>query len=182
MHENEDQFILLKTVLWLVVFVFFLWVYFKQLKKDKRTVFSLIGKLTHRNVLIFVGMFLLILIVNYIDIKLNPLVISENQSIINQYERIVPHLTILSNSIFAPTIEEILFRGIFFNLFFQNKTKVNVILCIFFSGVIFSFAHQFTFDFNLLIYCAMGWILASTYWYTGSLSYPIALHALVNIL
>lgn len=130
---------------------------------------------------ITLGMFLIALLIGYLDDRYNPAAIPENQQLINQYYLQVPLLVSTSNYLFAPVVEEFLFRGLFFQLFFPKRTKRNDFLKILASGIVFGFAHQFTLDVNLLIYCSMGWVLGTTYYFTKELACPMLVHLLVNI-
>ncbi|XRJ97872.1 CPBP family intramembrane glutamic endopeptidase [Latilactobacillus sakei] len=49
------------------------------------------------------------------------------------------------------------------------------------SGMIFGSMHELAINYNWLIYCAMGWILGATYYWTKDLKCSMILHALINL-
>ncbi|HBI2045302.1 TPA: CPBP family intramembrane metalloprotease, partial [Enterococcus faecalis] len=55
-------------------------------------------------------------------------------------------------------------------------------LCkIFFSGLFFGLSHGLLPSISMLFYCGMGWVLASTYYFcNNNLTYPLAIHLLLN--
>lgn len=143
--------------------------------QDKQTLLST------KKIFFTVGMFGLALLVGFMDNQFNPLSLPENQIYLNRLDASAPLFFSLSTIIYAPSIEELVFRGFFFQLFFSATTPLNKFLQVFVSGIIFGLAHQFAFDWNLLIYCSLGWILGAIYLYTKNLSYSIVVHSLINI-
>ena len=80
--------------------------------------------------------------------------------------------------VLAPIFEEILFRGIILKGMLNNR--VNPILAIFISALIFGFAHMNPWQF--IGAGTLGAIFGFVYYRTKSLFLPILLHALNNIL
>lgn len=103
-----------------------------------------------------------------------------NQNLVNEMRMQAPILATFQVRLFAPVIEEIIWRGIFMNLFFVKDTFVSKFYQVFFSGLIFGFLHTYSFNFELLIYSIIGWILASTYYFTKDLRCPILVHLALN--
>ncbi|WP_350028104.1 CPBP family intramembrane glutamic endopeptidase [Latilactobacillus sakei] len=63
-----------------------------------------------------------------------------------------------------------------------KKTRFNSFLKIVVSGLVFGSLHEMAINYNWLIYCAMGWILGATYYWTKDLKCSMILHALINLL
>ncbi|EHO49183.1 CPBP family intramembrane glutamic endopeptidase [Lentilactobacillus kisonensis] len=105
-----------------------------------------------------------------------------NQKVINET---VTHLPLWNNlfAIFlAPIFEELICRGIFMNYFFNKDNRLNNILAILASGMVFGFLHDMSFDVNWLLYSALGCLLAYTYIHFRDIRYSIALHVMNNLL
>ena len=94
----------------------------------------------------------------------------------------LPITMLFSIIIVAPIVEELLFRGIFFNYFFNQKTLLNNILAVFFSGLLFGLMHEPRISLHLLTYSLMGWIFATIYMFTKDIRYSIFYHGLNNFL
>lgn len=84
---------------------------------------------------------------------------------------------ILCIIIIAPLFEELVFRGIFPELFFQNKYK-NLTMIV--SSAIFAFLHGFDNVISFSMYFLMGLTLYLAYQRKGNLSDSILVHALNN--
>lgn len=80
----------------------------------------------------------------------------------------------------GPILEEIIFRGFFFNTFCRTENKLNTWLGIIISGFIFGFCHDPQLDKFILVYWAMGIILAWVYLKTRDLRYSMLVHILNN--
>ncbi|MFB9768455.1 CPBP family intramembrane glutamic endopeptidase [Lactiplantibacillus modestisalitolerans] len=77
----------------------------------------------------------------------------------------------------TPIVEELVFRGVLMNLFFnQGWLKVTV------SGVLFGSLHSSSTWPSFLIYVTMGLILATVYLRVGKIKAAIALHFIINAL
>ena len=68
-----------------------------------------------------------------------------NQELINAAMAKVPILVAFQTRLFAPITEEIIWRGIFMNLFFTNNTKLAKFMRVFLSGLLFGFVHTYSF-------------------------------------
>ena len=82
----------------------------------------------------------------------------------------------------APFFEELIFRGIFLNYFFAKDTKWNNFFGVLVSGILFGLGHEPSFDSTLLMYSAMGWLLAATYLHFRDIRFNTALHIMNNLL
>lgn len=81
--------------------------------------------------------------------------------------------------VMAPVIEESIYRGLFFQLFFQKAAKWRPFLLILVSGLIFGSIHVLGGGIawqNLLFYSMMGWIFGTVYYFNRDLKVNILLH------
>lgn len=178
MTTHEPALIAADFGMWLIIVFLFTSIYMRQPKPDWQNAQR---EPLLKKVVLILAMFGIVLVIDWIDKRWNPLALPENQVYINELMKAVPILTTLSNDLFAPTLEELLFRGIFFNLFFIKKTKCDTVMKIVVSGLVFGCAHQLKIDYNWLIYCSFGWLLGSTYFWTKDIRCSIVLHMLVNL-
>lgn len=80
----------------------------------------------------------------------------------------------------APFLEEIIFRGMFFNTFFTKPSKLNKWLGIIVSAFVFAYLHDRTFTQFFFVYWALGLILGWIYMQTKDLRYSMLAHMLYN--
>ena len=77
----------------------------------------------------------------------------------------------------TPIVEELIFRGVLTNLFFQQEwLKIGL------SGLVFGSLHSSSTVPSFLIYVTMGLALAVVYRLTGKIRAAIALHFVINAL
>ncbi len=108
---------------------------------------------------------------------------SINQRAVESFTQNYPVLAFFLVVIFAPIIEEMLFRGLLAQYLFPKIEKTNkAILYMVVSGVLFSFAHTPTQFIHFMIYFTMGVSIAWLYVSKRDLRYPIALHMFNNLL
>ncbi|MFD1066903.1 CPBP family intramembrane glutamic endopeptidase [Oceanobacillus locisalsi] len=101
---------------------------------------------------------------------------SENTQGIMNMARAVPIFVVLP-AIFAPILEEIIFRQIIFGSLYK---KMNFFFAAIISAIIFAVIHW---DFlHLLVYMAMGFVFAFLYVQTKRIIVPIIVHAGMNTL
>lgn len=103
-----------------------------------------------------------------------------NQNLVNEMRMQAPILAAFQVRLFAPIIEEMIWRGIFMNLFFMKNTAISKVCQVFTSGLFFGFLHTYGINFELLLYSIIGWILASTYYFTKDIRCPIIVHLALN--
>lgn len=103
-----------------------------------------------------------------------------NQNLVNEMRMQAPILAAFQVRLFAPIIEEMIWRGIFMNLFFMKNTAISKVCQVFTSGLFFGFLHTYSINFELLLYSIIGWILASTYYFTKDIRCPIIVHLALN--
>lgn len=84
--------------------------------------------------------------------------------------------------LFAPILEELLLRGIFFQSFgsIENRGKRWLLLVL--SAFIFGSLHSPPVHYDFLLYFAMGLVLGAAYLHTRDLKYPILIHMVNNAL
>lgn len=112
-----------------------------------------------------------------------PLPPSSNQEIVVQAVLSQPFFSFISVVIVAPVGEELLFRGVFAGYFFPDLTSKKAIsLYILVTSTFFSLAHTPNSFIHFFIYFAMGAMLAWLYLAKRDIRYPMALHAVNNLL
>lgn len=108
---------------------------------------------------------------------------SNNQNVVISFIEAYPIYAFFQIVIFAPILEEYIFRGFVANLFFPKmRGMVSFFSFAAVSGLLFSLVHlpnNFVF---FLIYFVMGFSLAWLYAVKVDLRYSIALHALNNFI
>ena len=84
--------------------------------------------------------------------------------------------------LFAPVLEELLLRGIFFQSFgsIENHGKRWLLLVL--SAFVFGSLHSLPVHYDFLLYFAMGLVLGAAYLHTKDLKYPILIHMVNNAL
>lgn len=108
---------------------------------------------------------------------------SNNQNAVIQFISAYPFYAFLQVVIFAPILEEYIFRGFVANLFFPRmKGTLGFFGFAGVSGVLFSLVHMPNSFVFFLIYFSMGFLLAWLYATKLDLRYSIALHALNNLI
>ncbi|QVI34715.1 hypothetical protein BVJ53_12825 [Lacticaseibacillus chiayiensis] len=164
-------------------FIWFLhWLYFRQLKRFNPNDYGL-KPLSEKNMLILLigvaSLFGLLCIESLTPFNADN---ATNQVLVNKFIRTAPVLASIDAVLAAPIIEEFIFRGIFFNYFFNKNTIMSKISVVLVSGFVFGLLHEPHFTVNLLVYCTMGWLFGSVYALTGDLRYSTTLHILNNVL
>ncbi|AEV94528.1 CPBP family intramembrane glutamic endopeptidase [Pediococcus claussenii] len=104
----------------------------------------------------------------------------ENQQIINDLIRKLPVWTFFDVVIFGPISEELIFRGIFFELFFKSEKNWVQALGILVNGILFGSLHDTGSAFP--IYAIMGCLLAFTYVKTKDIRCSMFVHILNNFI
>ncbi|QVK20197.1 CPBP family intramembrane metalloprotease [Mycoplasmatota bacterium] len=90
-----------------------------------------------------------------------------------------PIIFTITTIILVPFIEEVVFRGVMYNLFYQNFNKlIGIVL----SSLIFGLLHVVRGDFIYLpIYSILGAVLLLSYIKSNNLLVPILVHSLYNL-
>ena len=103
---------------------------------------------------------------------------SENQQVIVNVMEVHPILMAMTTVIFAPVVEEIIFR-----MTLMKKTLLHPWVSILLSSLLFGLIHVIAAgDFIFVIpYMAMGIPLGYSYYKTKNICYPIGIHILQNL-
>lgn len=105
---------------------------------------------------------------------------TENQAGINQSFLVNPITLTVYGVILAPIIEELLFRGIFMNYFWNKDTARAKVLAVLTSALLFGLMHEPRISMALLLYMTLGIVLASVYQKTEDLRCSMLVHMLYN--
>lgn len=108
--------------------------------------------------------------------------ISENQQNLDKIEQASGNLFKIMVVFIAPFCEEVIFRGMFFNILFTKETKLNKVLGILVSGFLFGYLHDPTLSKYIFIYWILGIVLAWVYTTTKDLRYSMLVHMCYNAL
>ena len=106
----------------------------------------------------------------------------QNQLIIMEMLQRAPLTMAVYIVLFAPVLEELLLRGIFFQSFgsIENRGKRWLLLVL--SAFVFGSLHDLSVHYDFLLYFAMGLVLGAAYLHTKDLKYPILIHMVNNAL
>ena len=106
---------------------------------------------------------------------------SENQKLVIEFVSAYPLIAFSSVVIFAPILEELIFRGFFATYFFPKMADMKAVgIYLFVSGSLFSLVHMPATLPQFLIYFTMGLNLGWLYLIKRDIRYPMALHMLNN--
>lgn len=178
--DHEFIFVLVDFCAWLLLVLFFAKKYKKQLEANNPRDFKLhFGSKINFLYLLFAFLIAFIILNIYSYYVSN---LPSNQVGINTNETYFPILQNVIVILFSPVLEELVNRGLFFNMFFNKNNLFNKVMAVIVSGLVFGFLHEHYFTVHFLMYSSLGWILAILYEKTKSIYYPIMLHMLINIL
>lgn len=154
-----------------------LWLYRRQLRKDnplgiRKRPFRL------ESLFFIFTMYAIVLATNVLTQKFGT---PQNQETVIRSMRIMPLTLFLMAGILGPIIEELVFRGIFMNLFWKRDTTQNGMWAIICSSLIFGLMHEPHLSVFLVLYTSLGMVLAFTYRYHRDLRYSLAVHMLINL-
>ncbi|MGM0137810.1 hypothetical protein IGI65_000212 [Enterococcus sp. DIV0755b] len=105
---------------------------------------------------------------------------TENQVGINQSFLVNPITITVYGVILAPIIEELLFRGIFMNYFWNKEEPTAKILAVLTSALLFGLMHEPRLSVALILYMTLGIVLACVYQKTEDLRCSMMVHMLYN--
>lgn len=168
-------------IIYEVVFIVILFlIYKKQFKNDAVDFKNNFKPYLRKYIEYWAFAFALMIASNLIILQFFPTAIANNQESINSIFEVAPLYMIVSAVIFAPIIEETVFRLGFRNIFSSDK------LYIFMSGIIFGSMHvvgsiNSWFDlFYLIPYSIPGWVFAYTLIKSKNIFVPMSLHLFHN--
>lgn len=112
----------------------------------------------------------------------HPTQTSSNQAILNAFLGKTNPLFYVMLGIIAPICEELIFRGMFFEIFFITPSKKNIIVGAIANGLLFALIHDQQIDIFFLAYFIAGFILALQYLLTKNISTSIITHMANNLI
>lgn len=126
--------------------------------------------------------YVLIIAVSIMMLNLVGSGVSSNQQSLNKIEQNNAGLFKIMVAFVAPFCEEVIFRGMFFNIFFTKATRQNKWLGIIASGFLFGYLHDPMFSKFIFVYWSLGIVLAWVYMSTKDLRYSMLVHMGYNLL
>lgn len=158
------------------------YIYRRQLRKENDWGFDQTPHWDmHRLGIAMIG-FVLIIVGSIVMLNLVGGGVSANQQ---SLDRIAEHNASLFKILvvfIAPFCEEHIFRGMFFNIFFTQKSTSNKWLGIVASGFLFAYLHDPALSKYIFVYWVLGMVLAWVYMSTKDLRYSILVHMCYNAL
>lgn len=152
--------------------------YKKQLAKHNPNGFGM-QKISLKKVGVAIAIFIFYILIQTIFSSLMT-ELPQNQQLLNAMSESMPILFVFSVVIAAPLMEELLFRGIFFNYFFNKDSIWYNIFAVLLSGLLFGLMHEPRLSIDLLLYSSMGWAFGSIYMVTKDLRYSMGIHLINN--
>lgn len=167
-----------------IVLWFIFWLYKRQLRDVNYWGFDQEPHWTWRKFLIAVVGFFLITILGALALQAvsGGKSVSTNQEELNQIAVQGGGMFKIMVAFIAPFCEEVIFRGMFFNTFFTEKTTFNKWAGILVSGFIFAYLHDPAITKFILVYWVLGCVLAWVYMQTKDLRYSMMTHMAYNLL
>lgn len=165
----------------IVLFVIFN-LYKRQLKEHNDWGFNQAPHWDMRRIGIAIIGFVLILIVSMVMLSLVGRGVSNNQQALNKIELHSKGLFEIMVVFIAPFCEEVVFRGMFFNIFFTKKKITNKWLGMIVSGFLFAYIHDPMLSKFIFVYWGLGMVLAWVYMQTKDLRYSMLVHMCYNAL
>ncbi|KRN04098.1 CPBP family intramembrane glutamic endopeptidase [Holzapfeliella floricola] len=169
------------------VVVYGIYRYYRYLleKDNPRQFMTKQTKFGFDKVMLVLGLFVVLIIVqvviNLVLLKNQPE--SANQVKIIEFVKGNNFLFGLFVVVIGPILEEIIFRGLFFDLFFKQSSNLKNTLGIILNGLLFGLAHtSFQFNLSLVTYAVMGMMFAAIYLKTKDLRCSTGVHMLNNLL
>lgn len=175
---SQGAFALIIVVVFLAVMMYFIRVYQRQIQEYNPRGFgrelAMKGKI--KWILLTVAAVYLFLIL------VTPLMPGEadNQKNIDQLFRVHVLGITLYGAILGPIIEELLYRGILMNYFWNENDRKHDILAVVTSGLIFGLLHEPAISLYLLVYSVIGIFFGILYLKTKDIRCNMIAHILYN--
>ncbi|KRL12388.1 MAG: CPBP family intramembrane metalloprotease [Schleiferilactobacillus harbinensis] len=177
MHEHDFWLALAEVPIAAVIVTLFLHQYVHQLREYNPKRFGR-HRLSWQRVAVFLGGTILLLALVYSGSE-PPL--NGYRSTLHQQLQLIPWTTIVGQILCAPLIEELLYRGIFMNYFWNRENALYQIMTVLSAALIFGLLHDFSWSLALVFWTGIGFIHAGVYEYTRDLRYTVVMHLIVNI-
>ena len=185
LHLGNVSFILLTVIVTIIALLLVLYLYNLQLRHNNERNYNSRPHWQLKKILLsLLGVIMLIIVSATIQLALgfNSEQTSTNQNLLDQFSHQAGHFFPVMVIFIGPVFEEFIFRGFFLNTFFYKNTNLNKWLGILFSGLMFGYVHDPGLTKYILIYWALGCVLAWVYTTTKDLRYSIISHMLFNAL
>lgn len=167
------------SLVFLAVMVYFIRQYQHQIQAYNPRGFglnlSMKGKISWI-ILTVVGVYIFLMVVT----PLLPAGNAENQVEINKLFRQQALGITLYGAVLAPIIEELLYRGIFMNFFWNKQGRKYDILAVVTSGLLFGLLHEPQLSLYLLVYSGIGMAFGALYLKTRDIRCNMIAHILYN--
>ena len=176
---SELAYALVISLVCLAVMVYFIKYYQGQLQEYNPRSFgenlSFKGKVGWI-ILTVVGIYAFLILVS----PLLPQGTAENQQVVDQM--FLNHVlgVTLYGAVLGPIIEELLYRGIFMNFFWNQKGRMYDVLAVLSSGLLFGLLHEPQLSLYLVVYSAIGVFLGMLYLKTKDIRCNMIAHILYN--
>lgn len=165
----------------IVLFVIF-YLYKRQLREYNDWGFNETPHWDMRRVGIAMIGFVLIIVVSIVMLNLVGRGVSNNQQALDKIELNSKGLFKIMVVFIAPFCEEVIFRGMFFNIFFTKANTRNKWAGIIVSGFLFAYLHDPMLSKFVFVYWGLGMVLAWVYMKTKDLRYSMLVHMCYNAL
>lgn len=165
----------------IVLFVIF-YLYKRQLREYNGWGFNETPHWDMRRVGIAMIGFVLIIVVSIVMLNLVGRGVSNNQQALDKIELNSKGLFKIMVVFIAPFCEEVIFRGMFFNIFFTKANTRNKWAGIIVSGFLFAYLHDPMLSKFVFVYWGLGMVLAWVYMKTKDLRYSMLVHMCYNAL
>lgn len=107
---------------------------------------------------------------------------AENQEALISMYRLMPLSSAFCIALFAPISEEFLYRGIFFNYFFEKDVRWIRLAGVLVNGLFFMVLHDTTFSWVSIPYLLMGLLFAGIYRTSRDIRVSMTLHFINNLI
>ena len=185
LHLGNISFILLTMIITAIALLILFYLYLLQLKHRNERNYNSRPHWQFKKILLsLLGVIMLIIVSATIQLALgfNSDQTSTNQNLLDQFSHQAGNFFPVMVIFIGPVFEEFIFRGFFFNTFFYKNSNLNKWLGILFSGLIFGYVHDPGLTKYILVYWALGCVLAWVYTSTRDLRYSMLSHMIFNAL
>ena len=181
-NESNTTNLIIRVLIYLGIIAGCIFIYKDDLKREwkivkKSKIKFILSVIVFLVLLIFLMAIGSTIVANISNIKSN-----SNDSLINNYYKTIPIYMFFETLIYAPFVEEMVFRKVFYDII-PSK-----LFCIIFSALVFGFYHLgYTMSsvedlISAIPYVLTGVVLISSYVKTKSIYAPVIIHFTYNLL